>query len=1025
MLGSIASRQVEPEKPAASFAGVSRLIPDRFTLLSLVLISLFGAAAPAWADCQPASPSSGQTVNCTGNAPTGFQVVNPTVNNLNVIVAPGATIGDNGSFAILLNSGNTVVNNGAVTGGNGVTGIFTKDGNTITNNSAVSVGNGGFGISGQSNNFITNAAGASITFGNGGFGILGQNDGNTVTNAGKISFNQGIAIVLGGNSDHVTSSGTIAGGNFALGIAGNDNNGVTHSGTMTLGDNSTGINLRDNNVVMNSGAMTLGASGAGIDARSNNTVINSGMLTIGNTGVAIRALDSNTILNSGALKAGANGAGIVAFGAGNTVTNGGSVDVGAGGFAVFTFGSQNVITNNGVVTLATATCCSSTIGLVAGSDGTVTNNKSISGGDNTVGISAFDSGNSIVNNGTVAVGAATGGPGASAGVDVSFSSGNTVINNGSIATGAGGIGIATGAGNFITNNGTVVVGANGVSIGNCGCFTSDGNMVVNNGTLDGAVNLTGSANTFTNNGLLTITDPGTAVGAMHAIDGSFAQTASGILALRVVSAGVSDALSVSGTAGLGGRLAAIVQPGLYGNTTTYLGVVTAGDPIVTKFAQVTSPSAFLAAAAAYHPNSVDLILTRIGFGSVPGENQNERAVGNALERVYSTSLTGNAASFFSRLLLAPSVTVLDQFSGEVATGSQQTTFNAMNLFLGLLTDPFIAGRGAMPGTASGAPAFAPESGEASAYAGSGRKRTAAERDAYAMFTKAPLAQAYDPRWSVWTAGFGGSQTTDGNAAVGSNNAASRVFGIAAGADYRFSPSTLAGFALAGGGTNFSVANAGTGRSDLFQAGAFLRHAAGPAYLSAALAYGWQDITTDRIVSFSGFDRLHAEFNANAWSGRVEGGYRFVTPWMGGVGITPYAAGQFTTFDLPAYAERALSGSSAFALAYGSKSVTDPRSELGVRADKSWAMTASIFTLRGRFAWAHDFNADRNIAATFQTLPGATFVVNGAAPARDAALTTVSAEMKWLNGWSAAATFEGEFSGVTRSYAGKGVVRYAW
>jgi hypothetical protein len=33
--------------------------------------------------------------------------------------------------------------------------------------------------------------------------------------------------------------------------------------------------------------------------------------------------------------------------------------------------------------------------------------------------------------------------------------------------------------------------------------------------------------------------------------------------------------------------------------------------------------------------------------------------------------------------------------------------------------------------------------------------------------------------------------------------------------------------------------------------------------------------------------------------------------------------------------------------------------------------------------------------------------------------------KWNNGWSAAATFEGEFSHVTESYAGKGVVRYAW
>jgi uncharacterized protein with beta-barrel porin domain len=292
-----------------------------------------------------------------------------------------------------------------------------------------------------------------------------------------------------------------------------------------------------------------------------------------------------------------------------------------------------------------------------------------------------------------------------------------------------------------------------------------------------------------------------------------------------------------------------------------------------------------------------------------------------------------------------------------------------------------------------------------------------------MFTKAPPAP-FVQRWNVWAAGFGGSQSTDGNAVVGSSSMTSSVYGTAVGADYLFSPNTIAGFALAGGGTNFSVANGGTGRSDLFQAGAFVRHNVGAAYITAAAAYGWQDITTDRTVTVAGLDRLHAQFNANAYSGRVEGGYRFVTPWMA-MGITPYAAGQFTTFDLPAYAEQALSGANTFALAYGSRSVTDTRSELGVRTDRSFAMQNAILTLRTRFAWAHDFDPDRNIAATFQALPGASFVVNGAAQSRDAALTTASAEMRWLNGWSAAATFEGEFSNVTRSYAGKGVVRYAW
>ena len=353
-----------------------------------------------------------------------------------------------------------------------------------------------------------------------------------------------------------------------------------------------------------------------------------------------------------------------------------------------------------------------------------------------------------------------------------------------------------------------------------------------------------------------------------------------------------------------------------------------------------------------------------------------------------------------------------------AAGSQQTTFNAMNQFMGTMLDPFIDGRGAtaMP---AGATPYADDN--SLAYAAKHPTSDAAA----AIYHKAPIAQGYDPRWSMWAAAYGGSQSTDGNTALGSNNTTSQVFGTAIGADYRFSPNTIAGFALAGGGTNFSVANSGGGRSDLFQAGAFIRHNVGAAYLAGALAYGWQDVTTNRTVTVASIDQLRAEFNANAYSGRVEGGYRFVTPWAGGLGITPYAAGQFTTFDLPGYAEQAVIRSSAFALTFAAKSVTDVRSELGLRTDKSFATADGVLTLRTRFAWAHDHDPDRSIAATFQALPGASFVVNGAAQASDSALTTASVEMNWRNGWSAAATFEGEFSNVTSSYAGKGVVRYQW
>jgi uncharacterized protein with beta-barrel porin domain len=66
----------------------------------------------------------------------------------------------------------------------------------------------------------------------------------------------------------------------------------------------------------------------------------------------------------------------------------------------------------------------------------------------------------------------------------------------------------------------------------------------------------------------------------------------------------------------------------------------------------------------------------------------------------------------------------------------------------------------------------------------------------------------------------------------------------------------------------------------------------------------------------------------------------------------------------------------------------------------------MLTLRSRLAWAHDYDPGRSIGATFQSLPGASFVVNGAAQTSDSALTTASIEMQWRNNWSVAATFEG-------------------
>jgi uncharacterized protein with beta-barrel porin domain len=541
--------------------------------------------------------------------------------------------------------------------------------------------------------------------------------------------------------------------------------------------------------------------------------------------------------------------------------------------------------------------------------------------------------------------------------------------------------------------------------------------VANSGTLAGTGTV--GATTVAGGGAL---QPGAGGQGVLKINGSLAFQSGALYLVQVTSSG-NGSTNVAGTATLTGAGVQVSSPTSSFKFNQPVTILTSAGLGGTTFTSLTTPTG-ITGSLGYSANAVTLSMSS-SLGQISGLNANQKAVGNALDSAFNTpgASTGALGAIFSGNVAQN----LTQATGETATGSQQSTFNAMTQFMGVMTDPMIDGRGAPVSSAVGVSQFAEQESGSLAYAANGKPRSKSERDAYAaIYRKAPVREVYDPHWSVWAAGFGGSQTTDGNTALGSNSTTSRIFGAAVGADYWFSPNTIAGFALAGGGTSFSIANAlGSGRSDLFQAGAFIRHTEGPAYISAALAYGWQDVTTNRTVTIAGIDRLRAQFNANAYSGRVEGGYRFATPWMDGMGLTPYAAGQFTTFDLPAYAEQVVSGANTFAQAYSAKSVTATRSELGLRTDKSFAMQDSILTLRGRAAWAHDFNNDRTVAATFQTLPGASFVVNGAAQAPNSALVTGSAEMKWRNGFSLAATFEGEFSDVTRSYAGKGVARYSW
>lgn len=345
----------------------------------------------------------------------------------------------------------------------------------------------------------------------------------------------------------------------------------------------------------------------------------------------------------------------------------------------------------------------------------------------------------------------------------------------------------------------------------------------------------------------------------------------------------------------------------------------------------------------------------------------------------------------------------------------------MNEFLLLMLDPFDSDRAGFAGGSFGAGAgqFAPEqdrdlpSDVAQTYA------------AVTPYYKAPIAPA-PKRWNVWAAAFGGSNNTNGDPnGVGSVNFSARTGAIAAGVDYKVTPDTLIGVALAGGGTSWGLAQGlGSGHSDAFQAGLYGSQRFGAWYLSAAAAFANYWASTTRNLTLPAIDTLNANFNAQSWGGRLEGGYRFA--W-GAINLAPYAAFQAQSFSTPNYSEASGSGSNQSALSYASRTGNVERSEFG-----SWVNTLyllqgnSVVSLFGRAAWAHDWQNTPQASATFLGLsPIAAFIVNGAKPAADLGVVTAGAELRMASGWALMGKFDGEFGSGTQTYAGTARVRYVW
>jgi autotransporter-associated beta strand protein len=1024
--------------------------------------------------------------NGSSNAGTATIINNAVINFNDTSSASGSNITNNATGFITFNTSSTagtatISNSGTLTFANSATAgsstITTNNGGitsftgTSTGGSARFITNAGgtFDISGLSSTGMTagsiEGAGDYVlgakTLTTGSLNTSTQVDG-VISGTGGGLTKVGTGTLTLTNVNTYTGATTISAGTLALsGFASIANSSVvTVNGTFDISASSFPFNAITTLAGSSSGVVNMGSNGlfisngstefAGVIQGTGGLEVGAGTQTLSgvNTYSSVTQIDTGATL---ALKGSGSIASslYVAFsGAGATLdisqtTSGASVT------QLFSFGA------NGVVALGSKTLTVT----VGNSFGGVIQDGGIGGG--TAGNLAIASGATQQLYGTnIYTGTTTIAAGGeldlinSAGSDGSIATSTNVVANGIFDITA----LSTGTSiKSLAGSGNVNLGANTLTITNAnGTFAG----VIDDGGAGGGLTMAGGTQTLS--GVNTYTGITTVNGGTLVVDGS-------IVSASIVNAG--GTLAGSGTVGsvavTGGTLAPGSAASPFGPLTvngplsftaasTYLvqvsstnaslanvlGAAALGNATVSAMftsgtvkkqytilsatggfggtafnAAVVSNMPTINATLSYDPNNVYLNVNVNFTPSSGGLSTNQQNVANTLTNFFNT--TGGIPAAFAAL----SPSGLTTASGELGTGIIQSAINADGQFLNLMLDPTVIGRSGGFAKAGSVAQFA-ESDDAAAYA-TMRLANAHEREAYAMATKAPQLLSAQPanRWSVWAAGYGGSAQVGGNAVVGSQDLTARVWGGAAGADYRLSVDTLVGFALGGGGMNYSLANAmGSGSADLFQAGAYGRHNFGPAYISAALAYGWHDVTTNRTVAPGGFDQLQGRFKADTFSARFEGGYRFATPL---IGITPYAAAQVTNFNLPNYSEVSLNGGGLFALNYTSQSLTDTRSELGLRTDKSYGMQNGVLTLRGRAAWAHDYNPSRAVTALFQTLPGTSFVVNGARVDADSALVSASAEMKWLSGFSVAGTFDGEFSGNVTSYSGKGVFKYSW
>jgi autotransporter-associated beta strand protein len=932
-----------------------------------------------------------------------------TADTLTISVQRGATFIGTLNFNDTSNAGNATIFNGQTSPS------IVKGGDTFFNNSSTA-----------GNATIVNTQGGSLAFGDqssAGNAVITNGDS---TGLGQTSF---FGMSTAGNA-RITN--TANGTTDFLGMSTAGNASITNAGGLFFGDSSTaGSSTITNNNILNfennstAGNATITTNNIGLTSFFD-TATGGNARFVTNAG----GVFDMSVLTSGGMTAGSiEGAGSIFLGSKNLAVGGSNLsmtfsgiisDCGPTGMDCAFFKNFGISPTGGSLTkVGTGTLTLSGANTYAGGTVIAAGTLQLSG----AGTLGATTGTTTINtSGTLDLGGTT-----QTQATVNLAGGT--LQNGSLngpISSTGGIihGIGGNASLTTTAGMTIVEGVNNYT----GATTINGGILNVIGTIsDPTVNSSGVlmgtgtvGSTQVNAGGTFAPGSGTP-GTSMTVAGNLAFQSGAIYLVQVTPAAAS-ATTVTGSASLtGGTVNAQFASGSY-LSKQYTILTAAGGLGGTRFSTLTNtnlPAGFTDTLS-YNSNDVFLNLTAT-LGASAGRSAlacafgiNQCNVATAINNFFNSggTLPPAFAALFN-LTDGALGNALTQLDGEAATGAERAVFQLTNEFLTLMLDPFVNGRGNGGGVGGPALGFAPD------------QQTSLPPDialAYrSILTKAPPPPTFEQRWTAWGSAYGGSNIANGNAVVGSNNITASTFGFAGGMDYHLSPSTVVGFALAGAGTNWGLADAlGTGRSDALQVGGYGISWFGPAYLAGALAFSNHWFTTNRFSAEN--DELAAKFVGQSYGARLEGGYRYAV--FPGFGVTPYGAVQFQDFHTPSYSESDLTGG-GFGLTYNAMNATDVRTELGARFQDFTVLYNKPLILFGRLAWAHDFVSNPALNAVFEALPGASFTVFGAPIPHDSALTTLGAQLFLTPNWSLLAKFEGEFANGSQTYAGTGTLRYTW